>query len=444
MTVKQFGLALLGGVSFVFVNSSAHADELRALKAQLEALQSRVNVLEATPEKPVLPDGYSYLTYSSGQGSNADWDNWSKADSINQSASRGFTVAITPSADLPAPIAEVSVYGYVKGDVIYSFEDDNFEPSTSWPSALGSSDDRDHITLHAKQSRFGITSKVDTAVGQIKTLIEGDFEGPRGEGLQRFGLRSDDLSLRHAYGEWQMTENLALIVGQTWRIASLLPLGVTTVNHAGPFGAGDHLDPQVKLRYSNGPLTVRLGIEEPITRTVSSSPVFGGSVQYDIPGGHTIIVGGSAGEIELPFAGKELTHVLQGGVNVNIAELATLTGAVVWGEGPIFDRYTLAPYNLTAINRLYEAYGLMAGVSVPITGTTTFNAVWAYLDALHGPARAGIQDELHTVHANIIWQPVDQMRMGWEVLYLFADDTSQGLSRRDETVQLQWGTWFFF
>ena len=37
---------------------------------------------------------------------------------------RGFTIAITPTADLPAPVHEVTVSGYVKGDFIFDTHQD--------------------------------------------------------------------------------------------------------------------------------------------------------------------------------------------------------------------------------------------------------------------------------------------------------------------------------
>lgn len=432
---KWLRRALLGGAALGVMASGAQADELTALKAQLEALQSRVNTLESTPAAAQLPEGYSYMTYGRGQGSNANWGNESVVDQINQSdSSRGFTVAVTPTADLPAPVAEVTVYGYVKGDVIYAFDDNDFEPSTAWSSVLGGNGD-DHITLHAKQSRFGIKSTVDTAIGQIRTRIEGDFEG------SPYGA-TDNFRLRHAYGEWDMTPNLTLIIGQTWRVAALLPLGISTVDFAGSAGWTYSRDPQVKLRYTSGPITVHLGIEEPLDRTDTNVPVFGGSIQYDIPGGHTVIVSAAGGEDN--NADEDFSWVVQGGFNVNLADVATLTAAAVWGEGSVVGRYTLSPYAFNSATDTHEVLGLMAGVSVPVTDTTTFNVVWDYLDALDGAARAGIQDELHTIHANIMWQPVKQMRMGWEVMYMWANDTSQGAPDDDEYAQIQWGTWFFF
>jgi len=46
---KWLRRALLGGVALSVMAAGAQADELSALKAQLEALQARVNTLESQP-----------------------------------------------------------------------------------------------------------------------------------------------------------------------------------------------------------------------------------------------------------------------------------------------------------------------------------------------------------------------------------------------------------
>jgi hypothetical protein len=433
---KWLRRALLGGVALSVMATGAQADELSALKAQLEALQSRVNSLETVPAPSALPDGYSYLTYARGAGTNGEWGNESALDRINQSNTRGFTLAVTPTADLPVPVAEVTVYGYAKGDVIYAGFDNDFARSTAWSSVLTSSSG-DHISIFANQSRFGIKSKVDTAIGQIRTRIEGDFEG------QPYGS-NDAFRMRHAYGEWDMTENLTLIVGQTWRVAALLPLGISTVNFAGSAGWTYSRDPQVKIRWSSGPITVHLGIEEPLSRTETNIPVFGGSIQYDVPGGHQFIVSAAAGEDDAGGGVDDDSWVVQGGFNINIADAATFTAAAVWGEGTIVGRYTLNPFATFSGGRGNEVFGLMAGVSIPLTSAWTYNFVWDYLDG-DSAASASTPDELHTIHANVLWQPVKQMRMGWEIAYLFAEEScTAACDFEDEYWQFQWGTWFFF
>jgi acetylornithine/succinyldiaminopimelate/putrescine aminotransferase len=63
--LKWLRQALLGGAALSVLATGAQADELTALKAQLEALQSRVNQLETQPA-PALPAGTKLLTVHRG------------------------------------------------------------------------------------------------------------------------------------------------------------------------------------------------------------------------------------------------------------------------------------------------------------------------------------------------------------------------------------------
>lgn len=310
---KWLRRALLGGVALSVMATGAQADELSALKAQLEALQSRVNTLESRPAAPALPEGYSYLTVKRGGGGNADWGNDSKRDSINVAADRGFTIGITPTADLPAPVAEVTVYGYVKGDVIWDSDDDVFGRSFTNTARRGNNS---HIHLQANQSRFGIRSRVDTPVGQIRTVIEGDFEGVT------YGA-DNGFRLRHAYGQWDMTPNWTLTVGQYWHIAALLPIGITTVDFAGPAGFTYSRAPQVRLDYKGGPLTWGFGIENPSRQTNTSLPNFAGYIQYDAAGGHQFIITGEVADWDFNGTrGNDGTGwVVQGGTNLSLIHI---------------------------------------------------------------------------------------------------------------------------
>ncbi len=125
---KWLRQALLGGVALGVAATGAQADELNALKAQLEGLQSRVNQLESTaPAGGTTPSGLpqsdSWITFH--RGSDIGWDQSEHARPQEYiPEDRGFTIAITPSADLPAPVHEVTVSGYVKGDFIYDTHQD--------------------------------------------------------------------------------------------------------------------------------------------------------------------------------------------------------------------------------------------------------------------------------------------------------------------------------
>jgi opacity protein-like surface antigen len=434
--------------------SGAQADELADLKAQLEALQARVNTLE-TAQPTALPDGVSMITFSRGQGSLQSWGSESRR--FEQGITdRGFTISVTPTADMPAPVAEVVVYGYVKGDVIYDFDydlGDSFYVPSIWSNAF---DDEDHIRLHARQSRFGIKSKVDTAIGQIRAKIEGDFFG------------ADSLfRLRHAYGEWDMTPNWTLMVGQNWMTAALLPIGITTVDFSGDAGPTYTRRAQVRVTYHDGPLSWAVAIERPTFQSDTNWPNVSAYFQYDIAGGHQFIVTGTVADWDDqdPFDDSHLGWAVQAGANINLADVAYLTVGGIYGDREPCNSYLnqvgawcgLTDADKGGLDDWFpkEAYGVVVGLSFNINDTTSFNVEWGWshieneLDAFEGIDSVDVM----TVHANILWQPVSQMRLGWEVMWGQYDfDAGAGFctvdpfcTKDDEDAwRAQVGAWFFF
>jgi opacity protein-like surface antigen len=439
---------------------------LDELKAQLEALQSRVDQIEQQPAQMALPEGTSLLSINRGQADLPNYGTQAARDKHNFPSDAGFTIAVTPTADLPAPIAEVVVYGYVKGDVIYDFDGDRGN-TFSVPS-LWSDDDRDtHVRLHAFQTRFGIRSRTDTAVGQIRTQIEGDFFGaPFGD--------VGEFRLRHAYGEWDMTPNWTFLAGQTWRTAVLLPIGVTTVDFsssAGPNGfprAG-----QVRLTYHSGPISWAVAIEAPSHTSSAKWPNLSSYLQFDAPGGHTFIVTGTVADTQDSnfdiVSGDDVGWAVQAGANINLADIASLTVGGLYGEGGQHCQYLAqtgfcgdevagAPIGFDvdkagAVDWFTDrGWGVLAGLSFGITDTTTFNVQYGLswlendLDFLEDHDSVMVQ----TVHANILWRPVQQMQLGWEVMWGEYDfDTGNQFSPNftredDDAFRAQFGAWFFF
>jgi hypothetical protein len=55
-----------------------------------------------------------------------------------------------------------------------------------------------------------------------------------------------------------------------------------------------------------------------------------------------------------------------------------------------------------------------------------------------------------TVHANILWRPVQQMQLGWEVMWGQYDfdggdfGFASSPDRKDDAIRAQFGAWFFF
>lgn len=465
MKMKFIGRALLGGVALTVLGAGAQADELNDLKAQLEALQAQVNQLETRPASPALPDGAGWISFKSGSEATAGW-NTDRAGDVMPTTS-GMTIAITPSADLPAPVHEVTISGYVKGDVIYDFDQD-LGDLFSYTAIKKNNRKQDHIRLHARQSRFAIKSKSDTAVGQVRTLIEGDF-------FSGGSFGNTDFRMRHAYGEWDMTPNWTLGAGQTWSNFMSPFTGITTVDFNGDVGLiGASRNAQVRLAWHDGPQQFSVSIENPrdswlMTNQGNSSsnlPDFTARWQYDAPGGHQFLVSGVLRNYHTDSAlggssDSALGWGVQGAVNVNLADIATLTTSVMYGDG--IGGYIFAANKGAFVNgnndiRTIESMGLFAGLIFNVTDTTTVNLGWGYTDQskkdiVRGQFwNGGTQNiDVMSAHANIIWQPVKQLRLGWEVMWAERQYVSGAGTMNDpqrvqkaDAIRGQFGAWFFF
>lgn len=434
--------ALLGGAALAVMTTGAAADELSTLKAQLADLQAQVNQIQSQPVQ--APAGSTFLRYERGLGGNT-WGLDAVKDSANANANEnsGFTVAITPTADLPAPVAEITVYGYVAGHLTYDFDQTNGVANSFTVTNLGANTG-DHIGLTARQSRFGIRSKIDTAIGQIRTQIEGDFTSGGRAGSTLFRAR-------HLVGHWDMTPNWTLTIGQTWFTAALLPIGVSTVDFNGA-----HLTytrtPMIRLGYADGPLSWAVAVENPTLDTTTNLPNFASFVQYDIAGGHQVILTGDIadwnGRGATAFQSDNIAYAVQVGANFNIADVATLTAGFGYGEGLLDQKYVFgvidngaAGVSVDANGDPLETLAFLVGLSFNLSETTAFNAMFSYTENLDSNPQAGQLEQSYKVHANILWQPVKQMRMGWEVLYAETEDQT---GNTEDGVRASFATWFFF
>ncbi len=479
---KWLRRALLSGVALGVASTGAQADDLNALKAQLEALQSRVNQLESTPAPAALPDGASLITFKRGQGSLSDWNTDRKAEGIIPQDG-GFTIAITPTADVPAPVTEVTVSGYVKGDVIYDFDQDTIGDTFGSGGGINNSQQNvSGVSLHATQSRFRIRSRTDTAIGQIRTLIEMDLRGRRAGGNATVttmgGLStvtgsapSDDPAprLRHAWGEWDMTPNWTLGVGRFWRISCDVFTSVGTVDFGGSAGGcSSTRAAQVRFTYTSGPVSFRFGIVEPlqaVDRRVAAArfsspdfPNFAAALLYDAPGGHQLFVGAEVEHIDIDgsdarnagFNDDDIGWEVQSGVNVNLADIATFTGHIQYGDGitNMLGDGGNGNFRLTGTRIITNtAFGGYAGLSFNVTDTTQFNIQYGHANP--GCNTCAGYTSTNSIHANVLWRPVRQMRLGWEVTYGFKRNTTATAAaanrrRNEDAIRGQFGAWFFF
>jgi len=281
--MKMLKWALLGGAAFAVTATTAQADELSDLKAQLETLQQRVTQLEAQPTT-ALPSGYSLMSFRSG---GAVYDAVpEKADMRELTAvDNGFTIGVMPTADV-APVAEVTVSGEIRTILVYNGSDelnpkwcgnDYYEdfcvsakeankikkeegraPRIFGSRALAGLFEADDDALDVQvRGRLVVTGKAETAVGEVGGRIR----------LQAGNPFDDDNSvvMNQAYAWWKFSPSWQLIAG-LWDSTSAVQAGVDW-DFTGPGFTGllgdDGSTEQMRLVFNNGgPLTFAIALED--------------------------------------------------------------------------------------------------------------------------------------------------------------------------------------
>ena len=90
-----------------------------------------------------------------------------------------------------------------------------------------------------------------------------------------------------------------------------------------------------------------------------------------------------------------------------------------------------------------EQMAWLVGLSFGISETTTFNLQWSGFDNTGTSGAVGgiATDNYQKVTANILWQPVGQMRLGWEVNW---DEYETEAGVEEDGFGVAFGAFFFF
>jgi len=222
----------------------------------------------------------------------------------------------------------------------------------------------------------------------VRTLIEGDFFGAGGNEVFS---NSTSFRLRHAWGEWDITPNTTIGVGQTYTNFQSLFASPDTVDFFGPAGLTSVRQGQVRITYRDGPWLFALGLENAETDVTSvgidelasdpeiideltgircnesatdnicevndNVPDITARLQFDAPGGHRFQLSGvlrnlrSDGDLAGPRAtggtdfdfgedgidikngDSQLGWGVLGAASINLGDVATLTGTLAYGDG---------------------------------------------------------------------------------------------------------------
>jgi hypothetical protein len=412
--MKMMKWALLGGAALAVTATSARADDLAALKAQIEALQSRVTQLEAQPQA-AMPSGYSLMTLRSGQ---ADIDESSIRPADRIADESGFTISVMPTADA-APVAEVSVSGEIRTALVYVDDERN----------IG---DEDSIDLRTR-GRIFITGKTDTAVGEI-----GGYFRLQASGGGDFSDYSTDVQANQAWGWWKFAPNWQLMAGFTDN-TSLLQTSWDWLAAYGPvstFGPSSIGTEMLQLKFTSGPVTFAIAAEDPDSGggpDRGDVPLIAGYLNFENDAFLVNLVGMYGND----DVGDDDDWAVGGGAKFTIADFATVGAAGVWGEGT--NRYA---DNLGGSNIDAEFWGVSGALIFNIAADTRIELGAGYEDYDDDPFFAGNDGaEALGIGGGIYWDPVSQATVGVGATYLDFDFDAGGDAQQ---LEVFFSTWLRF
>ena len=390
--MNMFKMALLGGAALAVSAASAQADDLEALKAQIESLNARVATMEAAPS---VPNGYSLLTISEGAQPTIPGLEMSARDKANV-GDKATVISVLPTADAPAA-TEITWSGYARAAIVYFDTDIR-------------GDDGD-LDVYAR-GQIKVSGKTETAIGEVGATVEfrGNFDG------QRIVGTNHAVYIEQAWGYWAMTPELTLGGGFA---ASLGALGhgydgkcnCYYTDNADVYFAGD--TSQMRLSYASGPLSMAIALED--------ASGLGGAWDNNLAGDGL----GGAGEVKYSgdLFSAELAAVYRDtetnddfyqvgvGATVALGDMAALSGTAFMGSVDADD---------------YWGATLLASVNLS--------------DEIHAEVAGGYKEydshDVAAVLAGIYYDPVSQLTIGLEGEWI--DDANV------ESVQLDLVTVFRF
>lgn len=425
--MKMLKWALLGGAAFAVSATAAQADDLAALKAQLETLQARVSQLESRPA-PSVPEGYQLLTVSDAAedsyrpGIGSYMMGKGSADMLR--GTNGTTISILPTADV-APSTQVVVSGQVRTILLYQ------DPG-------GAADDFFDVTA---RGRLVVEGTTETAVGKV-------FVHLRLQGGDFFDASGNNAVMNEAYGTWEFMPGWQLLAGRIDNTAAV-QAGIDWVfNFGGPVpGVTNAGVEQMRLTYTTGPISWAVAVEDTETSavtTLAGGTVVGGAVdQSDIPSfagylmynqdGLLLQLTGAWAQDDSVF-GSQDDFFVGVGADFTLTDMIRFTGAAGFGDG--YQRN-----QAIGIRDDQNYWGVSGGVIISLQEDLSAEIGGAYTE-LSNPGADGNAWE---VTGGLYWTPVDQLTLGWQAEYF--DPNNQvaiASGPGDSGFVARFATWFRF
>lgn len=355
---------------------------------------------------------------------------------------------------IPGTDTSVGLGGYVKTDLLLNSVSAGRDRLGDQQLVLsqipvgGATGEHSQLAIHAKESRLWFKSFTPSSWGDINTYLEMDFYGD--SVVYTYTPR-----LRHAYGSIGN-----LLAGQTWTTFLNVAALPDTLDIGGSAGAISSLrQPLVRwsqpFSWAGTPMEVQLALEAPRSRlwvdsrldptsTINSGSTNPNSDAYfTTPNADRypdlvtrVNFNPDWGNVSLAALGRQIRYSNSGGLQqeawagsvslagkINTVGLDNIRFMTQYGSG--IGRYMTTPNTFAdaALNNggsldLVSAYGAMLSYQHWWSKQWRSSATYGYAQADQpGYVNSLLNRQVQSVHANLLWSPVNQAMMGVEYSY---------------------------
>ncbi|WP_395661292.1 hypothetical protein [Aestuariivirga sp.] len=408
--MNSMKMALLAGAAIAVTAAGAQADDLEALKAQIETLNARVAAMETAP---AVPAGYQLIAVSEGDMQATPGLGFS-AKELAAYGSKSTIISVLPTADAPAGTT-ISWSGYARAGLVY--KDSSSEVTVTNEGGYENSEDSDSvdnsdIDVRAR-GQLRVKASTDTAVGEVGVDIRlrGNFNG-NGDA----NVYSDV-----AWGYWAMTPELTFGGGYGGSLGNI-GYGYDgacncyyTDNADLGFNPGDTT--QMRLSYASGPMSMAVALED---ASIGGDEINGdqlgvaGELKYsgDAVNGEISAVYHSWDE-EGVFEELDSDWQVGAGIGFNLGDMASLSLAAAMGKGPFTIEEEGQIIDGWAVNQSW--WGVSGLVSFGLTDAVHAEVAAGYKERdFDVPSGYSLDYETYGMLAGIYYSPVDQLTIGVE------------------------------
>ena len=300
---------------------------------------------------------------------------------------------------------------------------------------------------------LGLRASGPALVGQCRaTLSQIGHQWQMKSNWRTTDFWGGDLRLRQAYGSLG-----PVLAGQAWSILVDSHTAADTVDFSGPVGVIATRQPQLRLSLPMGKgFTGQAAVEPAVAG--NDLPTFLGALRYS-SGWGAVNLTGAVGRADVE--GQNVSaHALHAGANFNVTDATRLMATLNFtsGMGKMFGGASTVT-NAAGKLKAQESMGGFAGISHRWSDTIRSGAYFGWVendtpDGVSALDVEGTNKALQSLHVNVIWSPVPQANIGFEVMHGWrevnprANDDGDAIDRakktKGEATRVQLGVQYGF